>query len=75
MPDEKPIGAHGGGIAPGWDFPEARQAAEDGLDFRLLDYTMGRTPDERLRDAASGTRSLKMLRTAGKAINGTGSDS
>jgi hypothetical protein len=35
--DHKAIGAHGGGIPPGWDFPEARQVAEEGLDLWLID--------------------------------------
>jgi hypothetical protein len=64
---EKQLGAHGGGIPPGWDFPAARQAAEDGLDLWLLDSTMQRTPWERMQDGASAARFAVMLREAGHA--------
>lgn len=68
-PDEK-IGAHGGGIPPGWDFPEAREAAEMGLDLWLLDSAMRQSPAERLQAAASGARLLAMLRKAGQQTDG-----
>lgn len=50
MPEEKPIGAHGGGIPPGWDFPEAREAAEQGLDLWLLDSSLRKTAWERIEE-------------------------
>ena len=62
--EEKQLGAHGGGIPPGWDFPEARQAAEQGLDLWLLDSTMRRTTWERMQDAASAARFAAMLQEA-----------
>ena len=50
MEDQKQIGAHGGGIPPGWDFPEARQAAEEGLDLWLLDTSLKQTPWQRIEE-------------------------
>jgi hypothetical protein len=64
--EEMQLGAHGGGIPPGWDFPEARAAAAMGLDLWLLDSAMKQTPAERLEAATSGARSLAMLRAAGE---------
>ena len=71
MSDEKPIGAHGGGIPPGWDFPEAREAAEQGLDLWLLDSTLKQTPTQRLQSAANGARLIAMLRNARRESSGT----
>jgi hypothetical protein len=62
MLDEKSLGAHGGGIPPGWDFPEAREAAEQGLDLWLLDSTFRETPTERLRAATGGAHLVQMLK-------------
>jgi hypothetical protein len=70
MPEEKPIGAHGGGIPPGWDFPEARKAAEDGLDLWLLDWSLQRTPWQRIQDGANAARFAFMLRE-GYRVNST----
>jgi hypothetical protein len=60
------IGAHNGGIPPGWDFPEARQAAEAGEDIWLLDAAQKLTPWERLKSAISAARLAAMLREAGR---------
>jgi hypothetical protein len=51
MADEPTIGAHGGGIPPGWDFPEAHQAARDGIDLWLLDATLRTDPWQRVEEA------------------------
>lgn len=50
MEDQKQIGAHGGGIPPGWDFPEARKAAEEGLDLWALDSSLKMTPWRRIEE-------------------------
>ena len=50
MTDEQPIGAHGGGIPPGWDFPEAREAAKNGMDLWLLDSSLKKTPWQRIQE-------------------------
>ena len=71
MPDEKHLGAHGGGIPPGWDFPEARAAAEQGLDLWLLDRAVKRTPAERLQAAAEGARFMTVLKETGRKLHGT----
>lgn len=59
-------GAHDGGIPPGWDFPEARAAAKEGLDLWLLQTTLRRTPAQRLRDAAGAARLVNKLAKAGR---------
>jgi hypothetical protein len=64
--DEKQLGAHGGGIPPGWDFPEARAAAEQGEDLWLLDAAQRLTPWERMKAAISAARLAAMLREAGR---------
>ena len=64
--DDRPIGAHNGGIPPGWDFPEARAAAEQGIDLWLLDATQKMTPWERIKAASSAARLAAMLREAGR---------
>lgn len=74
MADEKEIGAHGGGIPPGWDFPEARQAAEEGLDLWLLDSSYRRSMEERLKGAVKAARFAMELREVGEARYGFGSD-
>ena len=33
-------GAHGGGVPPGWDFAEAHEGAEHGIDLWMLDSTL-----------------------------------
>jgi hypothetical protein len=43
------VGAHGGGIPPGWDFPLARAAAAEGYDLWLLDSSLKMTPWERIQ--------------------------
>jgi hypothetical protein len=64
--DESQIGAHNGGIPPGWDFPEARALAEQGEDLWLLDALQKMTPSERLKATASAARLAAMLREAGR---------
>ncbi len=71
MEDGKAIGAHGGGIPPGWDFPEARMAAEEGIDLWMLDTFLSLTPWQRLQQAAAATDSILMLRDAGENIRGS----
>jgi hypothetical protein len=71
MADEKQIGAHGGGIPPGWDFPEARKAAEEGLDLWMLDSTYKLSIDQRLKDASKGAAFILQLRDAGRAKYGS----
>jgi hypothetical protein len=63
--DRKMLGAHDGGIPPGWDFPAARKAAEDGIDLWLLDATLKMSPWERICAAASAARLAEKLRQAG----------
>jgi hypothetical protein len=65
MEDQKQIGAHGGGIPPGWDFPDARPAAEEGLDLSLLDSTYKQSIDQCLKDAAKAAKFVNELREAG----------
>jgi hypothetical protein len=67
---EKKIGAHGGGIPPGWDTPEARAAAENGEDLWLLDAISRRTPWERFQAAAKAARFMETLRAAGRKPHG-----
>lgn len=50
MADEKQLGAHNGGIPPGWDFPEARAAAEEGIDLWLLDSSLKMSPWQRIEE-------------------------
>lgn len=50
MAGEKQLGAHGGGIPAGWDFPSARAAAEQGEDLWLLDSALNMTPWERMQN-------------------------
>ena len=71
MEDQKQTGAHGGGIPPGWDFPEARQAAEEGLDLWLLDSTYKLSIDQRLKDAAKAAKFVNELRDAGVSKYGS----
>ena len=66
MPERKQSGAHDGGIPPGWDFPEAREAAELGEDLWLLDAAQRMTPWERFKAAVSAARLAAMLREAGR---------
>jgi len=68
--DERILGAHGGGIPPGWDFPEAHEAARQGIDLWMLDSNLQMTPWDRIRNAASAARFANMLRAAGKAKHG-----
>jgi hypothetical protein len=68
--NEKAFGAHNAGLPPGWDFPEARAAAEEGLDIWMLDTALSRTPLERLRLNARLARTCKMLREAGQKKHG-----
>jgi hypothetical protein len=68
--NEKPFGAHNAGLPPGWGFPEARAAAEEGMDIWLLDTALSRTPTQRLRLNAQLARTVKMLREAGRKKHG-----
>ena len=70
MADEKQIGAHGGGIPPGWDFPEAREAAEAGLDLWLLDSTYRLSMEKRFQNAARSAKFVTELREIGIAKYG-----
>jgi hypothetical protein len=62
MAEEKQIGAHGGGIPPGWDFPEAREAAEKGLDLWLLDSNLKMSPWQRIEENFGVVALADMLR-------------
>jgi hypothetical protein len=64
--DQSRIGPHNGGIPPGWDFPEARAAADQGVDLWLLDAGLKMTPWERVKAASSAARLAGMLRDAGR---------
>ena len=64
--EERQTGAHNGGIPPGWDFPEARALAEEGIDLWLLDAAFKMTPWERIKAASSAARLAAMLREAGR---------
>lgn len=66
MSDESKIDPHNGGIPPGWDFPEARAAADQGVDLWLLDAGLKMSPSERLKAASSAARLAAMLREAGR---------
>jgi hypothetical protein len=70
METDRPIGAHGGGIPPGWDFPEARAAAEEGIDLWLLDTNLRKSVWERIRMSASAARLANLLRKAGQEAHG-----
>jgi hypothetical protein len=63
MADEQPIGAHGGGIPPGWDFPEARKAARDGIDLWLLDANLRLTPWQRIEHGIGAAALAELLKT------------
>jgi hypothetical protein len=64
-------GAHDGGIPPGWDFPEARAAAEEGLDLWLLDSTYRESLEQRFKSAVNGARFAGQLREAGASKYGS----
>ena len=66
MSEERQIGAHNGGIPPGWDFSEARAAAAQGIDLWLVDAMQKMTPWERIKAASSAARLAAMLREAGR---------
>jgi hypothetical protein len=70
MNGKKFNGAHNGGIPPGWDFPEARAAAEEGIDLWLLDSSLKMSAAERMRAGASAARLADMLRKAGREKHG-----
>jgi hypothetical protein len=72
MNEEQPTGAHGGGIPPGWDFPEARAAAAEGLDLWLLDSSLKMTPWQRIEENFGLVGLADMVRAAldrGKTAN------
>jgi hypothetical protein len=62
MADEQPIGAHGGGIPPGWDFPEAHQAARDGVDLWSLDASLKTDPWQRVEESFGVVAMAELLR-------------
>jgi hypothetical protein len=70
MSQKKFNGAHEGGIPPGWDFPEAREAAAEGIDLWLLDSSLKMSPAERVRAGAGAARLASMLRKSGIAKHG-----
>ncbi|HUS37286.1 MAG TPA: hypothetical protein VM680_18210 [Verrucomicrobiae bacterium] len=61
--EEDTIGAHGGGIPPGWDFPEAHRAAELGVDLWLLDSNLRMTPWQRIEHGFSVAAMAELLRS------------
>jgi hypothetical protein len=67
--NEKPIGAHGGGIPPGWEFPEARAAAEDGVDLWMLDSNLRLSIWRRLEENFQFASMIEFLRRGMPAPN------